>query len=270
MQKFCLLFFVITLCHTLLFAKTDDYQLEGEQIKRVLTQSFESYQNGDAALAKKLAETAYFQHFENIEGTIARNIGAQAYLIEKKFNLLRNLYKNGADMEQIEALIGGLIFELDLVLPLLDPSMKLVAEASDENYDKAAAEAASIAAEQQRAQEAEEMFARLLGETSENDTETESTTITTMSAIQGNSRDSKAMRQFETATRLNPKLYFLYEQINGKFDIVALRLQKNQPFEAANLLEKGVLFDDYRNTKLEIAINQHTAANEGQKWQAKI
>lgn len=271
-QKYSLIAVLIAafLHNALLFAKTDDYQAEGEQIKRVLAQSFASYQNGDAALAKKLAETAYFQHFENIEGTIARNIGAQAYLIEKKFNLLRNLYKNGADMERIEALIGGLIFELDLVLPLLDPLMKLVAEASDENYDKAAAEAASIAAEQQRAKEAEEMFARLLGETSDNGTETESATTTATSTTQKDNRDSAAMQQFETAARLNPKLYFLYEQISGKFDIVALRLQKNQPLEAANLLEKGVLFDDYRNTKLEIVMNQHTAANEGQKWQAKI
>ncbi|MDE7217804.1 MAG: iron permease, partial [Helicobacter sp.] len=164
MRKYYLItFLIIAICHNM-WAKTDDYQLEGEKIKQTLAQSFASYQNGDAALAKRLAETAYFQHFENIEGTIARNIGAQAYLIEKRFNLLRNLYKNGADMERIEALIGGLVFELDLVLPLLDSSMKLVAEESDTNYDKAAAEAASIAAERQRAKEAEEMFARLLGE----------------------------------------------------------------------------------------------------------
>ncbi|MDE7196964.1 MAG: iron permease, partial [Helicobacter sp.] len=81
MRKYSLITFLVAIfVNALLFAKTDDYQLEGEQIKQVLAQSFASYQNGDAALAKKLAETAYFQHFENIEGTIARNIGAQAYL----------------------------------------------------------------------------------------------------------------------------------------------------------------------------------------------
>lgn len=99
--------------------------------------------------------------------------------------------------------------------------MKLVAKASDENYDKA--EAALIATEKQRAKEAKEMFARLLGETSDNGTETESATTTAMSTTQKDNRDSAAMQQFETAARLNPKLYFLYEQISGKFDIIAWR-----------------------------------------------
>ena len=270
-RKYSLITFLVAIfVNALLFAKTDDYQLEGEQIKQVLAQSFASYQNGDAALAKKLAETAYFQHFENIEGTIARNIGAQAYLIEKRFNLLRNLYKNGADMERIEALIGGLVFELDLVLPLLDSSMKLVAEASDTNYDKAAAEAASIAAERQRAKEAEEMFARLLGEDSaESSANTESTPTAPAPQSAQNSANA-AMQEFETASRLDSKLYYLYEQISGKFDIAALRLQKQRPLDAASMLEKEVLFDDYRNTKLEIVMNQHTEAGAGQKWQAKI
>ncbi|MDE7254551.1 MAG: FTR1 family iron permease, partial [Helicobacter sp.] len=175
-------------------------------------------------------------------------------------------------MERIEALIGGLVFELDLVLPLLDSSMKLVAEESDTNYDKAAAEAASIAAERQRAKEAEEMFARLLGETNESGAaESALTPATATPAPQSaQNSDNAAMQEFETAARLNPKLYHLYEQISGKFDIAALRLQKQQPLDAASMLEKEVLFDDYRNTKLEIVMNQHTAANAGQQWQAKV
>lgn len=255
-------------CTPLLFAKVDDYHSEGEYIKVTLSQSMQAYQNGNEQEAKRLAEKAYFQHFENIEGTIARNIGKQAYFMEKKFNLLRNLYKNKADIERIEALVAGLVFDLEQVIPLLDSSMKLVAEVSDANYDKAAAEAASIEAEKQRSKEADEMFARLLGEVSDANDIGES--VNPPTAAIAKLPTQNAMQEIENASKIDAKLAFLYDEISAKFDIAALRLRNAQAEQAATVLETDVLFNSYRNTKLEVVINKFSDSKKAQGWQVRL
>ena len=148
----------------LICVNAKDFEADAKIIREMLDKSIETYKSGDNLSAKKLAEDAYFQHFENIEGHIGRNMGKKAYLMERKFTNLRKLYQNKAELERIEALIAGLYFDMEEVLPVLKGGIRLVAEASDTNYDKAKAEADSIKAEAQRRKEAEAMFAALLGD----------------------------------------------------------------------------------------------------------
>lgn len=242
-------------------AKNDDFESEAKIIKEIIDKSVESYKKGDNLGAKKLAEDAYFQHFENIEGHIGRNMGKKAFLMERKFNNLRKLYQNKADLERIEALIAGLYFDIDEVIPILNSGFRLKAEVSDTNYDKAKAELDSIQAEAQRSAEADAIFASLLGEDlaeSQEITQSQSDEIITDSTkSQKETIGASDSAEFQQASGINPKLYFLYENISAKFDIAAMKFQKGDFEAAANLIE-AAQFSDYRNTKLEIAINKST------------
>lgn len=242
-------------------AKNDDFEAEAKIIKEIIDKSVESYKKGDNLGAKKLAEDAYFQHFENIEGHIGRNMGKKAFLMERKFNNLRKLYQNKADLERIEALIAGLYFDIDEVIPILNSGFRLKAEVSDANYDKAKAELDSIQAEAQRSAEADAIFASLLGEDlaeSQEITQSQSDEIITDSTkSQKETIGASDSAEFQQASGINPKLYFLYENISAKFDIAAMKFQKGDFEAAANLIESAQ-FSDYRNTKLEIAINKST------------
>lgn len=268
------LLLILALSFGISIAKSDDFEAEARIIKEIVDKSVETYKNGDNLTAKKLAEDAYFQHFENIEGHIGRNMGKKAFLMERKFNNLRKLYQNKADLERIEALIAGLYFDIDEVIPILNSGFRLQAEVSDVNYDKAKAEADSIKAEAQRRAEADEIFAALLGDsadsaTSEADSATQSvessqdstkiaeTTTKTSDSANIDSANVVDSAEFQQASGVNPKLYFLYENISAKFDIAAMRFQKGDFEAAANLIEEAQ-FSDYRNTKLEIAINKST------------
>lgn len=258
----------------LICVNAKDFEADAKIIREMLDKSVETYKSGDNLSAKKLAEDAYFQHFENIEGHIGRNMGKKAYLMERKFTNLRKLYQNKADLERIEALIAGLYFDMEEVLPILKGGIRLVAEASDTNYDKAKAEADSIKAEAQRRKEAEAMFAALLGDESSGESATDSgesnakiaestadsATKSTddFSAIGTPNTLINSSAEFQQAAGLNPKLYFIYENISAKLDIAAMRFQKGDLESAANLIEDAQ-FSDYRNTKLEIAINKTTS-----------
>lgn len=258
----------------LICVNAKDFEADAKIIREMLDKSVETYKSGDNLSAKKLAEDAYFQHFENIEGHIGRNMGKKAYLMERKFTNLRKLYQNKADLERIEALIAGLYFDMEEVLPILKGGIRLVAEASDTNYDKAKAEADSIKAEAQRRKEAEAMFAALLGDESSGESTTDSgesnakvaesaadsATKSTddFSAIGAPNTLINSSAEFQQAAGLNPKLYFIYENISAKLDIAAMRFQKGDLESAANLIEDAQ-FSDYRNTKLEIAINKTTS-----------
>ena len=258
----------------LICVNAKDFEADAKIIREMLDKSIETYKSGDNLSAKKLAEDAYFQHFENIEGHIGRNMGKKAYLMERKFTNLRKLYQNKADLERIEALIAGLYFDMEEVLPVLKGGIRLVAEASDTNYDKAKAEADSIKAEAQRRKEAEAMFATLLGDESSGESATDSgesnakvaestadsATKSTddFSAIGAPNTLINSSAEFQQAAGLNPKLYFIYENISAKLDIAAMRFQKGDLESAANLIEDAQ-FSDYRNTKLEIVINKTTS-----------
>lgn len=258
----------------LICVNAKDFEADAKIIREMLDKSIETYKSGDNLSAKKLAEDAYFQHFENIEGHIGRNMGKKAYLMERKFTNLRKLYQNKADLERIEALIAGLYFDMEEVLPILKGGIRLVAETSDTNYDKAKAEADSIKAEAQRRKEAEAMFAALLGDESSGESATDSgesnakVAESTADSATKSTDDFSAIgtpntlinssAEFQQAAGLNPKLYFIYENISAKLDIAAMRFQKGDLESAANLIEDAQ-FSDYRNTKLEIVINKTTS-----------
>lgn len=267
----------------LICVNAKDFEADAKIIREMLDKSIETYKSGDNLSAKKLAEDAYFQHFENIEGHIGRNMGKKAYLMERKFTNLRKLYQNKADLERIEALIAGLYFDMEEVLPILKGGIRLVAEASDTNYDKAKAEADSIKAEAQRRKEAEAMFAALLGDESSGESATDSgesnakVAESTADSATKSTDDFSAIgtpntlinssAEFQQAAGLNPKLYFIYENISAKLDIATMRFQKGDLESAANLIEDAQ-FSDYRNTKLEIAINKTT--NKGKEIQQSM
>lgn len=261
------------------FAKVEDFEGEAKIIRGILDKSVATYKNGDNLAAKKLAEDAYFQHFENIEGHIGRNMGKKAFLMERKFTNLRKLYQDKADLERIEALIAGLYFDIDEVIPILNSGFRLVAEVSDTTYDKAKAEADSIKAEAQRRAEAEAMFAALLGNSDDlkesedlDEQKVESISETNESKVDSNKSivstiGAQGSAEFQQAAGLNPKLYFIYENISAKLDIAAMKFQKGDLESAANLIEEAQ-FSDYRNTKLEIAINK--VSNQGNKIQQNM
>lgn len=266
-MKIIRLLAILALFISVSIAKSDDFENEAKLIKEVINKSVETYKNGDNLGAKKLAEDAYFQHFENIEGHIGRNMGKKAFLMERKFNSLRKLYQNKADLERIEALIAGLYFDIDEVIPILNSGFRLKAEVGDTSYDKAKAEADSIKAEAQRSAEADAIFAALLGEDSAESVESNADS-SEIKQGDSNAKDSTQSKEnltigasdsaeFQQASGINPKLYFLYENISAKFDIAAMRFQKGDFESAANLIEDAQ-FSDYRNTKLEIAINKST------------
>lgn len=258
---------------TLAFGADKDFEGEAKVIRGILDKSVETYKSGDNLAAKKLAEDAYFQHFENIEGHIGRNMGKKAFLMERKFTNLRKLYQNNADLERIEALIAGLYFDIDEVIPILQGGVRLVAEVSDTTYDKAKAEADSIKADAQRSAEADAMFAALLGETSDSSEVSESSADSSDTAEVSENQSivstigAQGSAEFQQAAGLNPKLYFIYENISAKLDIAAMKFQKGDLEGAANLIEDAQ-FSDYRNTKLEIAINKTTS--KGNKIQQNM
>lgn len=266
-MKIIRLLAILALFISVSIAKSDDFESEAKLIKEVINKSVEMYKNGDNLGAKKLAEDAYFQHFENIEGHIGRNMGKKAFLMERKFNNLRKLYQNKADLERIEALIAGLYFDIDEVIPILNSGFRLKAEVGDTSYDKAKAEADSIKAEAQRSAEADAIFAALLGEDSAESVESNADS-SEIKQGDSNAKDSTQSNtnlaigasdsvEFQQALGINPKLYFLYENISAKLDIAAMKFQKGDFEAAANLIEDAQ-FSDYRNTKLEIAINKST------------
>ena len=280
-------FGIFALGFAVAFGADKDFEGEAKIIRGMLDKSVETYKSGDNLAAKKLAEDAYFQHFENIEGHIGRNMGKKAFLMERKFTNLRKLYQNKADLERIEALIAGLYFDIDEVIPILKGGVRLVAEVSDTTYDKAKAEADSIKAEAQRSAEADAMFAALLGENlgeSKGESNVDSSDLgakvaesnAESNAKSTDSNESQSIlatigaqgsAEFQQAAGLNPKLYFIYENISAKLDIAAMKFQKGDFEGAANLIEE-VQFGDYRNTKLEIAINKTTS--KGNKIQQNM
>lgn len=266
------------------FARVDDFIAEGEVIKNLLNQSIEIYKTGDNIQAKKFAEDAYFQHFENMEGAIGRNIGKKAITMERKFMNLRKHYKNKDDFRKIQALIDGLIFDLDEVVPVIQSGFKLQAEASDLDYDKEAAEKSSIDEYNKRANEADDIFARVMGaENSQPKTQEQNTKqeISGEIKITDNTKDNSkenlgvvasndaVVSQLQAATALDAKLQALFDEISLNLDEAASFI-RDKKFEDAKISINKALFDNYRNSKLEIAINKNSQKGVDQKFQQSL
>ena len=252
------------------FARVDDYIAEAEIIKDILKQSVQSYENGDNLKAKKLSEDAYFQHFENMEGPVGRNIGRKAITMERKFVNLRRLYKDNAPIKQINALIDSLYYDLDEVAPILQNGYRLKAEISDINYDKEKAEQESIKANAKREQDAEDLIAQIMGVskdelTKSSDVLNENSGKT--SEIQ-NTQDS-VNADLQAMAAMDARLQFLLDNISSKFSQAASAF-KGGDYETSKGFLNDALFSDYRNSKLEILINKFTKSGNDQKIQQAI
>ena len=278
---------IFTLIISLCFARVDDYFKETEIIKGLIDQSIDIYENGDNLKAKKLVEDAYFQHFENMEGTIGRNVGRKAISMERKFTNLRRYYKDSADINKIKALIDGLYFDLDEVTPIIQDGFRLKAEASDLNYDKEAAIKSSIEANAKREAQADDIFAMLLGESNnsnnaldKNETKDENIQTITQNTnketsnlneddITAPTSNDEVVANLQAASALNPKLQSLHDEFSLKLDEAAIAFRNKNLLETKSLINKA-LFDDYRNTKLEIAISNFTKPKTDQQIQQAL
>ncbi|MBZ7969559.1 FTR1 family iron permease [Campylobacter sp. RM3125] len=259
-----ILFYFLFFFATTVFAKVDNYIAEANIIKSILKQSLELYKKGDTQQAKKLSEDAYFQHFENMEGPIGRNIGRKAITMERKFINLRRMYKEKSSLEQINALIESLYYDLDEVAPILQNGYKLKAEASQTNYDKAAAEKSSLEANAKREADAEALIAQITGVKPLSDN-----TDTNTSAHLSNLNSKDIDQDLQAAASMDARLQFILDNISTKFTLAANAFKNGNYNESKNLLNDA-LFNDYRNTKVEILINKFTKAGNDQKFQQAL
>ncbi|TDJ87668.1 FTR1 family iron permease [Campylobacter volucris] len=235
------------------FAREIDYKEENEAIKQALEQSILLYKENQFLQAKKKVEDAYFQHFENMEGSIGRNVGRKVIAMERKFNSLRKMYKDKEEISKIEALIASLKFDLDEIVPILENGLQLKAEVSDVNYDKTLAQNASLEAEKKRQQEAAKMFLTLLGE------EIKDQNIST----------NQNLSNLQEASSLDARLQFLIDEVSSKLDQAVLAFL-NKDYQKAKDFIQAALFENYRNSKVEILVARYTKAGMDKKIQTKL
>ncbi|WP_257935920.1 FTR1 family iron permease [Campylobacter lari] len=258
---------MIFLFCSIVYAREIDYQKEAQAIKQILNESMILYKENKNLEAKKKAEDAYFQHFETMEGSIGRNVGRKAIVMERKFVNLRKLYKDKEDFSKIEALISSLYFDLDEIVPILEKGFQLKAEASDVNYDKKAVESSSLKAEKERQAQAEAMFAALLGENVKEQTSQNSTQ--SLIAQEQSTQKDEALLALQEASALDARLQFLMDSMISKLDQAALAFV-NKDYQKAKDLIQSALFEDYRNSKVEVLVARYTKAGVDKKIQTKL
>ena len=259
-----ILFFI-----SLSFARVDDYLAESEAIKDMLKQSVELYKKGDSVAAKKMSEDAYFQRFENMEGAIGRNIGRKAITMERKFTSLRRMYKDSASLEQINALVDSLVYDLNEVAPILQNGYRLEAEESDLNYDKEKAELSSIEENKKREAQAEEMIAKMMGISPEELKKSSANSNQSSNTNSNASSSTSIDDELQAAAAMDTRLQFILDNITTKFSQAANAFKAGQKEESKKFLQDA-LFEDYRNTKVEVLINKFTNSGNDQKIQQAL
>ncbi|MDR0579911.1 MAG: FTR1 family iron permease [Campylobacteraceae bacterium] len=130
-----LLIFPIFLC-----ARDYDYQDLVNRVKDRFESSVRLYEEGKQDEAQEVAQSAYFELFENLEGPVRINVSSKkAWNMERKFTKIRNLIKNGAAMSEVRANIDSLNADMDEVLPKLQSGVVIVAEESSDTAQSAQA-----------------------------------------------------------------------------------------------------------------------------------
>ena len=143
------------------FGQEKDHIAAAATIKGLLNDSVELYKQGRADEAKVMSDSVYFQHFESMEGDISINLGRKAYKMERKFKNLSRMYKEKQDIKRIQALVDGLIFDLDEAAPIIQTGFRLVAEKTDDGKSEAQIDAEYAKNAQKSQDEAAAMFAAL-------------------------------------------------------------------------------------------------------------
>ncbi|MGP1580765.1 MAG: FTR1 family iron permease [Wolinella sp.] len=124
-----------------------DYADLVARIKQTFKESIALYESGKQDEARLVAQSAYFELFENLEGPIRINVSARkSYAMESKFVKIRKLIAKGAPIEEVRATIDDLSSEMDEVLPKIEKGARLVAENSE--AEVASKEASNGASEQ--------------------------------------------------------------------------------------------------------------------------
>lgn len=142
-------------------ANEKDHIAGAELIKGILNESVELYKQGKAGEAKAKSDSVYFQHFESMEGDISINLGRKAYKMERKFKNLSKMYKDKEDIKRVQALVDGLIFDLDEVAPIIQSGFRLVAEKTNDGKSDEEIDSLYAQNQQKRQAEAEAIFAAL-------------------------------------------------------------------------------------------------------------
>ncbi|CZE47844.1 FTR1 family iron permease [Campylobacter geochelonis] len=228
----------------LLFAKTD-YALEAKNIEDTFVKVIEVYKAGDIQKAKELTQTAYFSHFENLEGGIRINLSAKkSYSMEAQFGQIRKAIVAKAPVEEIEAKIANLTKEIDEVLPIIEAGTRLVGEYSDSSSNTLAKQTDATKTSNLANQNAQPSKQSQPTQTSQNENE----------------------NQNANQTAQNP-WNAVYSDILAKLQVVKDDF-KNKKFDDLKLnLNNEIKFNLYRNTQLEIAIRKYISQNFDQQIQ---
>jgi len=95
-----------------------------------LKEALAQYKKGDVQAAKRKAQAAYFEVYENLEGPIRVNVSAKKNIeLEDEFVAIRKMIVTRAPAETIEKNINDFIAGLRAVAPELEGGVELVAEA---------------------------------------------------------------------------------------------------------------------------------------------
>ena len=128
--------FLMGFLPSLLFsAATTDYADIMNRINQTFKESLALYEKGAQEEAKQVAQSAYFELFENLEGPIRINVsGKKSYAMEAQFVSIRKLINDGASVAEVKAVMDNLASEMAEVLPKLEKGTRLVGEKSDDSH----------------------------------------------------------------------------------------------------------------------------------------
>lgn len=256
------------------FAQEKDHIAGAELIKGILNESVELYKQGKADEAKVKSNSVYFQNFESMEGDISINLGRKAYKMERKFKNLSKMYKNKEDIKRVQALVDGLIFDLDEVAPIIQSGFRLVAEKTDDGKSDEEIDKLYAQNQQKQAAQASAIFEAMGLGSSESaattaDVATQNVTTQNENVKQTPQENTTTMIDLQSAYGIDPKLQFLIDNISFKFSLAASEF-KHKQIQAAKDALNSALFDDYRNTQAEVVVNQYTSKGLNSKIQRGI
>ncbi|KFL33465.1 MULTISPECIES: FTR1 family protein [unclassified Sulfurospirillum] len=128
--------FLMGFLPSLLFsAATTNYADIMNRINQTFQESLALYEKGEQEEAKQVAQSAYFELFENLEGPIRINVsGKKSYAMEAQFVSIRKLINDGASITEVKAVMDNLSAEMAEVLPKLEKGTRLVGEKSDDSH----------------------------------------------------------------------------------------------------------------------------------------